>query len=182
MDQRSPHIFIITGHPGSGKTTFLEKLVETLRKKGYTVTGFLAPASSKDFQERSYEIQNIETDETFDLASSKAHPGWDKTGKFFFNPEAIHLGIKILQNPLIIDYDLIVVDEIGPFELDNKIWADSISKLLSYPDLTMIWIVRKNLLQDVIRKWNLKNTYIIDVGIITVPEAKNKILSKLSSL
>ncbi|KPK81193.1 MAG: hypothetical protein AMS27_15675 [Bacteroides sp. SM23_62_1] len=179
MVQRSKQIFIITGHTGSGKTTFLQNLVETIMKEGYSVTGFLAPLSLSDSQNQSYEIQNIETRKCIPLASRKAISGWIKTGGFYFNPEAINAGNNILRIPAILNSDLIIVDEVGPFELDDKIWAHSISRLLSLPDITMILVVRIKLVQNVIEKWNLKITDIINIEFVTVTEASKMIISKL---
>lgn len=181
LDQRSPHIFILTGNPGSGKTSYLNQLLVLLRKRNISITGFLAPVSSAGLQIQSYEIQNIETSERLPLAARKETPGWIKVGHLFFNPEAIIEGNRILSNPGISGYDLIVVDEIGPFELNDRVWADSVSGLLFLSDATMIWVVRKNLVQEVILKWNLKNTLIIDITIIKVPEAEKTILSRLRS-
>lgn len=143
------------------------------------MTGFLAPSSSIEKQNQSYEIQNIETGEKLPLASRKVTIGWIRVGNFFFNPEAIREGNKILNNPRLIDYNLIVVDEIGPFELDDKIWAESVSGLLSLSDGTMIWVVRRNLVQEVIRKWDLVNMDIIDIELFTESEAEKMIISKL---
>ncbi len=150
-------------------------------EKGISVTGFLAPVSSTDLQNKSYEIQNIETGERLPLASGKFIPDWIRVGNFFFNPEAIQAGNKILNNPGLNDYDLIIIDEIGPFELKDKIWAASVSRLLSLFDATMIWVVRKSLIQDVIRKWNLEYTEIIDVRIMTIRQAEKMITSVLKS-
>ncbi len=179
MVERPSHIFFITGNPGCGKTAFLNELVLSLRKRKITVTGFLAFSSSRDKEIQSYEIQNIETGERLPLASRKYSTGWIRTGNFYFNPEAIQTGNKILNNQELNEYDLIVIDEIGPFELSGKIWADSLTNLLSNADYDMIWVVRKNIIEEVIRKWDLKATYMIDIEKVTVPEAENLIMSEL---
>ena len=89
-----------------------------------------------------YEIQNIQTGKTLPLASRGFIENWNKTGNFYFNPEAILFGNKILTDPGLIKNDLIVLDEIGPFELDGKIWADSVSHLIITSDCPMILVVR----------------------------------------
>jgi len=181
MDQRSPHIFIITGDPGSGKTSFLSELILSLRKRKITMTGFLSPSFLSGNQGHSYKIQNIETGERLPLSSRKFTAGWIRIGNFFFNPEALLAGNRILNNPGFNDYNLIIIDEVGPFELNDKIWADSISKILSLSNGYMIWVVRKNLVQEVIKKWNLKNTDLIDIQLITLAEAEKMIISGLIS-
>jgi len=179
MDQRSPYIIIITGNPGSGKTSFVNNLVESFIIKGITITGFLAPASSANLKNKFYEIQNIETGERLPLASRKKTIGWIKVGNFFFNPDAVQAGKKILNNPGLNKYDMIVVDEVGPFELDGKIWADSLTSLLSKAECHMVWVVRKNIIKEVIQKWDLKETILIDIEKFEVHEAKKVIISKL---
>ena len=113
------------------------------------------------------------------MASREYHTGWTKTGNFYFNPEAIQAGNKILNNPEINKYDLIVIDEIGPFELSGEIWAGSLSNLLSHASCHMILLVRKSIIEEVIQKWNIKEAYIIDIEKVTVFEAENLIMSEL---
>jgi nucleoside-triphosphatase THEP1 len=179
MVERSLYIFIITGNPGCGKTSFLNELLSSLRKRKITVRGFLAPSSSQDKQSQSYEIQNIETGERLPLASRKYSAGWIRTGNFYFNPEAIRAGKKMLNNPGLNKHDLVVMDEIGPFELGGKIWADSLSDLLFDASCHMILVVRKSIIKEVIQKWGLGGACIIDIEKVEVHEAENLIILQL---
>jgi len=62
------------------------------------------------------------------LCRSKIDASFTKIGRFYFNPVAIKSGIQILNNPNISDLELIVIDEIGLFELHGKLWACSLAK------------------------------------------------------
>ena len=172
-------VFIITGKTGSGKSSFLVKLLERLQRRKISVSGILTKGIWRNGKKHVYEIQNIQTGKTMPLVSRGFIENWNKIGNFYFNPEAILFGNKILTDPGLIKNDLIVLDEIGPFELDDKIWADSVSRLLLTSDCPMIWVVRDKLIKEVIKKWKLQEPGIIDIEKVSVRQAENRIISKL---
>lgn len=171
-------IFIITGKIGSGKTTFLNQLIQKLREHNLTVSGFLAKRSVSDEMKQNYEVHVIDTGESIPLASRKPVKGWNKTGNFYLNPEALKRGNDMLSDSQILNKDLIVVDEIGIFELEGKIWADAVSRLIEKGAGIMIWVVRRSLVEKVILKWGLKDTVIIDIEKVSVKDAEKMILSR----
>lgn len=122
---------------------------------------------------------NIETGDIMPLSSEAHSAGWEKTGRFYFNPGAISLGNKILCNPDINNNDLVVVDEVGPFELDGKIWADSITKQIMGGSSPLLWVVRRQLAGKVIGKWKLKDPVIMDVDKYSINQGKDCILLAL---
>jgi nucleoside-triphosphatase THEP1 len=172
-----PIIFIITGKTGSGKTTFVARLIKRLRKHNLTISGFLAVRSGSDKQRHLYEIFMLDTGKTMPLASGESVKDWIKMANFYFNPEAILYGNSMLNDPQILSKDLIVIDEIGIFELDGQIWADSISRLSSKSDSRMIWVVRDTLIEKVLQKWNLTDAVIFDIKKVSVRQAEKRILS-----
>jgi len=172
-----PIVFIISGKTGSGKTTFLDQLVKRLQKQSLTVSGFLAKRSGIEDNRQGYEIHLLDTGKTIPLASREPVKDWIRISNFYFNPEAISRGEKILHDPEILNKDLIVIDEIGIFEMEGKIWADSVSHLVSNPDTLMIWVVRDTLLKKVIDKWNLQYPVIIDIQKVSIRQAEKRILS-----
>ena len=143
------------------------------------MSGILAKGMWRNGQKLVYEIQDIQTGKTLPLASRAFIDAWNKIGNFYFNPKAILLGNKILTDPKLITNDLIVLDEIGPFELDDKIWADSVSLLLITSDCPMILVVRNKLVKKVIQKWKLQKPDIIDIEKVSVRQAEKRIVSKL---
>ncbi len=170
--------FIITGETGSGKTSFLLDLIGRLRKDGLSVAGFAALSVPEDGPSVSYRILDLVSGKILPLASRSYTKGWDSFGPFYFNPEGIRLGIDILEDPLIISHDLIVVDEVGHFELEGKIWAGSLTRILARPSASMLLVVRASLVSRVIRQWNLEDAVIMDTGRIKPARAADMILAK----
>jgi len=75
---------------------------------------------------------------------------------FYINPLGQSFGEKALNPENLTDVDLIVIDEVGPFEVENKGWATAIEKLLNNSDLHMIWVVRESILFEVLEKWEVE--------------------------
>jgi nucleoside-triphosphatase THEP1 len=88
------------------------------------------------------------------------------------------MGKNILEDPLIINNDLIIVDEIGPFELDGKIWAESLARILTRQCCSILLVVREQLVAQVIQQWGLKDAMIIEIGQSKPDQAAAMILSQ----
>jgi nucleoside-triphosphatase len=177
LTKTHPKVIIITGKTGGGKTSFLSKLITVLQAKGISISGFLAKRTSDSASFYKYQIRFLDTNETVPLSSRKKVGDWYKVAHFYFNPEAILMGNRILNDPQILNKDLIVIDEIGIFEMEGKIWADAISHLVSKSEKMMIWVVRDTLVEKVIEKWNLQKPVIIDIQKVSIRQAEEKILS-----
>ena len=175
---RDQKIFILTGNIESGKSSFLIDIVEILGNRNYRIAGFIAPSFIDDDASRSYKFRDLSSVETIPLASRIASKGWLKMGNFYFNPEALRLGNRILMDPDICKNDLVIVDEIGPFELEGKIWADTLTHLRNSCACYMIWTVRKQLLDMVIKKWQLIDPVIIDLEHHSLDQAAGMILTE----
>jgi nucleoside-triphosphatase THEP1 len=171
-------VFMITGETGSGKTTFLLKLIEELRGKALSIAGFAALSVPEDGPSGSFNILDLVSGKILPLASRRFTEGWEQFGKFYFNPEGILMGRSILEDPLIINNDLIIVDEIGPFELDGKIWAESITRLLARRSCSVLLVVREQLVGQVIKQWSLRNAIIIEAEQIRPDQAAIMIQSQ----
>ncbi len=162
-DNDHPPAFILTGEPGSGKTTFLLQLIEELKGEAVSLAGFAAVSVPSVGPSKDYHILDLASGKTLPLASRRQTAGWEPTGIFFFNPEALHMGINILNGPQSMDCDLFIVDEIGPFELQGKIWAESLTRLLSKRSGCILMVVRTALVEKVLENWHIEGAAIIDI-------------------
>jgi nucleoside-triphosphatase THEP1 len=173
-------IFILTGPIGGGKSTFLGGVVKALQDEGVMIGGFVADKHFTESGDLSYRIRDVQKDRSVPLSSASYVEGWIRIGRFYFNPGAIALWSDLLAGLKSGNTDLVVIDEIGPFELDDLMWAGAITYLLTATDLPMIWVIRYGLVDQVISKWNISKPVIMDIKVISVPLAVKQILSKLA--
>ena len=179
-DKDHKQVFIITGQTGSGKTTFLMSLIDQLRGKALSIAGFAALSVPEDGPSGSFNILDLVSGKILPLASRRFSEGWEPIGNFYFNPEGMLMGKNILEDPLINNNDLIVVDEIGPFELEGKIWAESLTRLLAMRSGPVLLVVREHLVSQVIQQWSLTDAMIIEIGQLRPEQAATMILSHTS--
>ena len=178
MKQQS--VFIITGGQGEGKTTRIVEVVDALRDQNIEACGFVAPGKWKADTRVDFSIKNINTGETKLLCQDKPAEGFQKIGRFYFNPEAIKFGESILLMQNGPDKELIVIDEIGLFELDGHVWADVLKQLLNSNLNPLLITVRKKFVEDVIENFNLRNVLVFNFQ-LQPTEIVQKILKELSS-
>ncbi len=148
-------VVILSGTVQSGKTTSLLKHFSKTKAVG----GFICPdvngARMMYFVSESRVVP-------FQI------PQKEKSiliGKFAFNEEVINKACDILVHPLTLENDFVIVDEIGPLELKEEGYYQSLSILLESAknkvDLTIVLVVRQHLVADVISKFNLSEARII---------------------
>ncbi|NQU34941.1 MAG: hypothetical protein HQ521_17070 [Bacteroidetes bacterium] len=152
-------VIIITGNKGEGKTTKLQRVVKLLKKENISMSGFSAYADLIDGDRNGYTLVDIVSSKSIILCVNEPCSTYEKIGRFYFNPLAIKFGQKLLNtNPF--EKTLIVIDEVGPFELQNKIWHDSLLHQLGIPQNIILLIVRTKLVDEIIKKFNIGNANI----------------------
>jgi nucleoside-triphosphatase THEP1 len=73
-------------------------------------------------------------------------------------------GLKALDPDNNRDNHVIVIDEAGPLEMRGEGWAGRISELLKINEWQIILVVRKSLVNEVIRKFGIKDPAIYGVS------------------
>ncbi len=171
-------VLLLTGDPGTGKTMTLKRLLPLLREAEISFAGILAPGRYPDPGEKEYDLELLPGGESFFLSTRSQRPGWHPVGGFFFNPEAIDAGLRHLQYLPAKQYDLYLLDEIGPFELEGRLWAPAIPALLD-SGTPMIWTVRSRIVKRVKHRWNLDPAVVLTLKEGGSDKAEKEILSWL---
>jgi len=157
-------VYIISGKQGSGKTTMLKSIIGELKSNGVKVGGILAEGSWKNGIREGFSLLRIIDNYTVPLCQSKPKKEYFDLGRFWFNPEAVKIGEEALRTNMTKDVDIIVIDEIGIFELQEKIWYSSFMKLLNKGSIPVLITVREKIIKEVIEKFQLKNVIIFKSG------------------
>lgn len=171
MQRSSQHIFVITGGVHKGKTTFLTELLERLFEENLKIAGFICPGFFKDGERSGFNLVNIVDGNQLPLATIEEKQGWFKFHRFYFNPEAFHVGETWIREALSLQTDILVIDEVGPMELQGKGWWDTLKIIEKRYDIAQIWIVREQLIQEVKDLWCIE-----DVQIFRIDAAGNGLL------
>ena len=128
----NPPVFIITGKRSGGKSSFLLKLINELKRNEIDVSGIVAVATSRNQTAHSYSMLDIKSGATLPLSTRSLRNDWIKTGNFHFNPEALEAITRIITHPEFVDqvirnWDLQVI-EIFDVQKSPSIASQSILK------------------------------------------------------
>jgi nucleoside-triphosphatase THEP1 len=146
-------ILILTGPVGSGKTSFLRRLLTYLGSEGVAVAGFFGQRIFLDDELVGYDLINA--------ANMRRHPflrkgestgGDDAIGPFRVDPDgqaAAH-GILNASAP----EALLIVDELGPLELEGKGHWPALAPLLDDPGRHFLVVIRDAHLEEFGRIFN----------------------------
>lgn len=159
-----PAVVIITGLIGEGKTSFAADLVDQLKRKRIPVSGFLSVGIQNDGERTGFRLKSLSDDTSMLLCSTEKKPGWQNFGRYSFNPEALQKGREMILNTTAREEkSILLIDEVGPLEINDSGWADGIKQSLNKRDVLHCWVVRKSLVQQIARKWNVGDVYIADI-------------------
>jgi len=157
---KSQPVFIITGKQGEGKTTALLQLVDHLKKAGIAVAGFVAQGEWEKGLRTQFFLNDINSDTKKLLCKSVPGKGFEQIGRFYFNPETIRCGEKLIENAK--PGDLIVIDEIGMFELKGKVWGTILKKKLMEGVNPLIISARSQFLDTITEHFKLDRSLVFD--------------------
>jgi nucleoside-triphosphatase THEP1 len=133
-------VIIVTGTIGIGKTTVCRKLIEITRNRGYTCSGFLTYKAA----DKGIIIEDVQTGERETLASINNVYNGPRTAKYFFNPQGIDFGIRVIDKG--ISSAIMLVDEIGHLELRGEGFAKVLELVKVGKVKDCVLIIRKELL------------------------------------
>jgi nucleoside-triphosphatase THEP1 len=172
-DYPKSKIIILSGEIQQGKTTLLSKILNSNQLDKFKIRGFLSNVQIENGERKGYNIESIADDLKINLCSTSENTERIKYGRFYFNRDAFSFGSDIIDKSTKANTDLLIIDEIGPLEMSGEGWSDSISKVVKL-GIPMIWVVRRNLIEKAIRKWDIELEEIIDLS--KVEDAESQLL------
>ena len=149
MTQMQPELILWTGKKHSGKTTAAAELVKIARSEGFSVAGLLAPSLYRNGKLVGFDAFDLYSGERVSLARRQIKG--DETGPFVFIDEGLKLGSLALSPTIAKSADLVIVDEFGPLELENRGWRKNVDSLLALSDALILLVVRQEL-KDSVKK------------------------------
>ncbi len=109
---------VITGRPGVGKTTLLNRVVDLLRRDGYVVKGFSCPEVRRGGKRVGFMITSLDGERKAWLARVDDCFGGPRVGKYNVCEEAGRVALESVKDALS-TADIVAIDEIGPMELKH---------------------------------------------------------------
>lgn len=176
--EQQQSIFLITGEIQGGKTSYLAELIEVLRKRNLFVEGFRAPGSFESGKRSGFKLKNITSAAELAMASTKETAAWIKFRRFWFNPDAFIQGLEWIRASLQTEPDVIVIDEVGPMELEGLGWSETLELLKSSSVRVQLWSVRENLAEEVKKRWDIPDNHVIHINEADVYQAADRISIK----
>ena len=177
----SQKVFIIGGSVSEGKTSFAKNLIEVFRKNNIPVGGFLSERVMADSRTIGYDLVDIETNATEILLRESDGNRAERIGRFAIYPKGFEMGVKILSPSRLIEKRIVIIDEVGTLELNNKGWSGCISDLVSASDNHILITVRDSLTEKVIQKWNFSRPFIYKVSETNYISCSKAIMEQINS-
>jgi nucleoside-triphosphatase THEP1 len=151
----SRKIFVISGPVGSGKTAQVQKIIEVLKGYNISVGGLYCPRILDGETTIGYDVVDIQTNEQIEFLRKSKDDILTKIGRYSILPKGLEVGRSALDISKNRNWQLIVIDEVGNLELENRGWASTIDELLKVPTSHLLFTVRDIYVERIIQKWNL---------------------------
>jgi nucleoside-triphosphatase THEP1 len=157
-------VFILTGSSEQGKTTMIQKTIEVFKTKNISVGGIYSPRIMENGKTIGYDIICIATNERELFLKQTEDEAQKTVGRFRIMSEGLKKGYDALKSSANVNNLVVIIDETGYLELEDKGWAKCIEDLLNTSNNHIILVVRDIFVEKVIQKWNLKPAKILNVS------------------
>lgn len=123
-------VVLLTGPPGSGKTTLILKAVDWLRSNGYSVGGIVTGEMRRGGIREGFQIADLMTGQVDTLSHARFAEG-PAIGKYRVNLRSLdELGVKAMVRAAK-EADVVCCDELGPMELSSEQFIQAVSDALN---------------------------------------------------
>lgn len=127
-----PNNFLITGRPGSGKTSVIEGAVELLRGRGLKPGGLYCPEIREGGIRIGFKMVDLMTGEERILAHVNQSVG-PQVSKYRVNVENVNIMSESAMGRALREADFMVIDEIAPMEIHSEGFRRAVLAALDSP-------------------------------------------------
>ncbi len=167
---QGPVVYILTGPQGSGKTTMLQSLVPLVRRHGLTAAGIRAPVVMDNGTRAGYNVEDVRTGDMLPLCRLGHVNPAATAGPFGFDPAGLRFGLDALSLDAVAQRDIVLLDEIGPLELEGGGWAPALRTLLESYTGQLVLVIRPGLLNQAVQQWALQPAAVWEPGVTHVSD------------
>ena len=126
-----PNNILITGKPGSGKTTLVVRLAEGLSGDGFKTGGFVTEEIRESSHRVGFKVRDLGGDAA--VLAHVDYKGKPRVGKYGVDVKAFeNIALRALEIGKK-EADLLVVDEIGRMEMASSFFRSALLELMDLP-------------------------------------------------
>ena len=124
-------VILLTGRPGVGKTTMVNRVCEHYSKNGFKIEGLTTREIREGGARTGFMITDLSSGQEGWLARKDVGTGPRVGSYIVVSDELEKIGVSALERSMNGAADLVVVDEIGPMEMTSTSFRNSISRILN---------------------------------------------------
>lgn len=182
-----PNIFVITGKPGCGKTTFVGSLLKDLSREGFKIGGFISEERRNSQGKRSgFSMRLLSPSKQESLvnlaeAGKINKLGFTQMGAYSVNVQNINEIVVPLIREVKIKADIIIMDEIASMQLLSRNFEYAIEDVLlsKKPMIITIPIQSKKALVERIRKQAKNTNTLIELSAFQKQKSQDEAFKKI---
>lgn len=124
-------VLLLTGRPGVGKTTLVNRVYEHYSKNGFKIEGLTTREVREGGARTGFMITDLSSGQEGWLAKKDSGTG-PRVGSYVVASYDLEkIGVTALERSMSGAADLVIVDEIGPMEMTSILFRNNISKILN---------------------------------------------------
>lgn len=136
-----PNNYLLTGAPRSGKTTVVERVLDRIEDRGFTIGGVYSPEIRVEGDRVGFEIVDALTGESAVMAHRDFDAG-PRVGSYRVDVGNVDAVAGTAVSEGLDVADLLVVDEIAPMEVESEVFVREVRRALD-ADLPVVGVVHQ---------------------------------------